>query len=695
MTRFSWLLALVLLCADITAASENGDETEIEEVVVEASRAGLTIHDMPVNASLLSGQDVHESAWKPADEILRQVPGFSLLRSADSIAAAPTTATVSLRGLGGNAASRTLVLLDGIPLHSPYSTEVFWARVPRHQVEHIEVVRGGGTTAWGNLSLGGVINIVTRYPDRDGLTLDGMIGYPGTADLAVSGNKATDRWTLSGSAAWYSTDGYYNLPESQRGPIDEKVRKDHGRISARATRPIDERTRLYVTAGAFREERHAGSALDVNETEIGSFSAGLERDTENGGTLRFSLFYDDTALEDASVRILGDNEAEILRAFEERSDRVLGTGLTWSLQDWNDHALTAGIDYRWADVRLDEYSRYVQGAPLDLLITDSRQDMGGVFIQDHWRVGEKWQLDGSLRWDYVVNSGSSELTALLTGTPNGQEVFPANDESTVNGSIGARFEPTDGVSLRAAAYRGFRAPTLRELYHAASTRGGVILVNNPELAPERLNGLEAGIDIGMDSRSTLRITLFHNTVEDLVQNITRGETGELPGLVEPCGMLAPNETCRELDNVGEMRSSGLELEAFYRPSADWDFHLSYLYSETEITKAPDNPQLVGKRVRQAPEHSLSGRVRHRGRWFDTSLLARYVGERFEDDLNRLEVDGFLLFDLRFSRQLSDSIELFLAAEYLFDEEYEVKVENNGSSESGRPRVLGLGLRYRR
>ena len=88
-------------------------------------------------------------------------------------------------------------------------------------------------------------------------------------------------------------------------------------------------------------------------------------------------------------------------------------------------------------------------------------------------------------------------------------------------------------------------------------------------------------------------------------------------------------------------------------------------------------------------------MRHRGRWFDTSLLARYVGERYEDDLNRLEVDGFLLFDLRFSRQLSDSIELFLAAENLFDEEYEVKVENNGSIEIGRPRFLGLGLRYRR
>lgn len=251
------------------------------------------------------------------------------------------------------------------------------------------------------------------------------------------------------------------------------------------------------------------------------------------------------------------------------------------------------------------------------------------------------------------------------------------------------------ISLRSAIYKGFRAPTLRELYHAASTRGGVILVNNPELEPERLVGLEMGLDWTAGTNSTMRFTLFRNTVEDLVQNITRGETGNLPGIVEPCGLIGPNETCRELDNVGEMQATGLEVEAEYRPSANWLLQFSYLYNDTEITRAPGNPQLLGKRVRQAPEHSASARLRHRGRWLDTSLLARYVGERFEDDLNQLAVDDFLLFDLRFSRQVSEATELFLAIENLFDEAYEIKVENNGSIEIGRPRFIGLGLRFRR
>lgn len=667
----------------------------VEEVVVEASRMRLTVGEMPVNTTVLSEFDVRESAWQPADQILRQVPGFSLLRSADSIAAAPTTTTASLRGLGGSAASRTLVLLDGLPIHGPFTTEIYWARVPRHRIDHVEVIRGGGANAWGNLSLGGVVNIVTGRPERSGWAFDGLAGYPATVDLAAAGHYVTEDWRLDGDIDWYDTDGYLNLPKAQQGPVDEPVRKEHGRVSARLEGAIGQRSRGWLRAAAFSQEREGGSALDIDEIDIVTVAGGIETRTRRGDRLQFQAFYEDAMLEDASVRILGDNEAEILRGFEERPTEVLGVGLVWTLPSVGAHEIVAGADYRWADVRVDEYGRYNRGAPLELLTTRSRQDMGGVFIQDHWRIGDRWQVDGSLRWDYVVNSASNQLTALLTGTPVGQETFPENDETTLNGNLGARFRAGENVSLRAAAYSGFRAPTLRELYHVASTRGGVVLVNNPLLEPERLVGFEAGVDFDLGAEADLRLTLFRNTVEDLVQNITRGSTGDAPGIVEPCGLLAPNETCRELDNVGEMRATGLEVEAGWRPGDNWQLGLSYLFNDTEITEAPDNPALEGNRVRQAPRHSFTARLRFLHEAFDASLLARYVGERYEDDLNHLEVDDFLLFDLRVALPLAPGLELFLAVENLLDEEYEVRLENSGALEIGRPRFVGLGLHFRR
>lgn len=691
----AWLLAAGNAFATEPSEDSPGqDKPEIEEVIVEATRADLTIRDIPVNTSILSRQDVIESAYKPTDEILRQIPGFSLLRAADSIAAAPTTSTVSLRGLGGNAASRTLVLLDGIPIHSPYSTEIFWARVPRHRIERIEVVRGGGANAWGNLSLGGVINIVTKKPgDRD-LDFNAMVGYPGTADLALSGNRQLGDWNLGGSASGYTTDGYMNLPPEQQGPVDEAVRKDHATVSGRASWAPNERTRINFHAGAFREKRHGGSALDINETEIWNLGFGLDHQVRGGGWWRLKLFYEDSELEDASVSIRGDNESESLRSFELRPASILGAGLVHSLPPVHGHDLSFGADYRWADVTVDEWSRYTGDTPAELLTTDSRQDMGGVFIQDNWRINPRWQANASLRYDYITNSASSLETDLEAGEIDGAETYPANAESTLNGNLGFRFQATGEISLRAAAYTGFRAPTLRELYYAASTRGGVILVNNPDLEPERLVGLEAGADFDLGRSTLLRLTVFRNTVKDLVQNITSGQTGDQPGFIEPCGLLGANQTCRELDNVGEMRATGLELESDVQLSSNWVFQLSYLFNDTEISKSPDNPQLVGNQVRQAPKHSFTARLRNSSRWFDTSLLARYVGSRYEDDLNRLKVDDFLLFDLRFSRPVSDSAELFLVIENLLDEAYEIKVENNGAIEIGRPRFVGLGLRFR-
>ena len=683
-----------VICAD-TPDDEllNGEAGVLEEIVVEATRATLSRSDIPVNASLLSQQDVRELSTRTTDEILRQVPGFSLLRSADSIATAPTTSTVSLRGLGGNAASRTLVLLDGMPIHSPYSSEVFWARVPRQRIEHVEIVRGGGANAWGNLSLGGVINIVTEKPEETSLSFSGSAGYPQTVDVSMAGNHAGDRWNLAGDFSYYDTDGYMNVPGDQQGPVDEEVRKDFGTLSGRATYRPDDRTRIYFQGSWFDEERGGGTALDVNTTEIWNIGAGFERNTSSG---RWSIqaFHDDTELEDVSVRIIGDNESEAVRSFEIRPTQVSGTGLTWSQKIGGGHELTAGADYRWSEVTVDEWSGFLAGMPSELKTTDSSQDFGGVFVQDSWKATEQWRINASLRFDYVTNNGMVTGRDLVNHETTVTEVFESHSETTWNPSLGAVFRASDRVSIRAAAYKGFRAATLRELYHSARIRSGVNLVNNPNLAPERLVGLEGGIDLEF-SRASLGLTVFTNTVEDLIQNITRGTSGDLPEYIEPCGLIGPNETCRELDNVGEMRATGLELETVYRPANHWLLQVSYLYNDTEITRAPDNPQLVGNRVRQAPEHSFTARVRNSNRWFDTSVLARYVGERYEDDLNNLKVDDFLLFDLYLSRQLSDRTVVFLSVENLLDEEYEIKVENNGSIEIGRERFVGLGVRFRR
>ena len=673
---------------------EKNLDNPIEEVVVEVSRTGMTVLDMPVNTTIIDQQNIEESVHKTTDEILRLVPGFSMLRASDSITTFLTANTVSLRGLGGSAASRTLVLLDGIPIQSPYSSEVYWARVPKHQIERIEVVRGGGANSWGNLSLGGVINIVTEKPREKGLDFSGIVSYPKTIDMSLAGSHVSNRWSFSGEVSYFDTDGYKNMPEDQLSPIDENIRLDYANAYGKATYEISDRASIYFNGGYMEENRNSGTPLSETGLEVWNLGTGLDLDTADGSHWALSLFYDDNDVESTTVRLNSDGDEESINRIRAQPTSALGTGVVWSRDLGDRHSLSAGADYRWTDLDIDDFGRFLGAVPRELKVTTASQDLGGIFIQDTWSVNDRWKLSGSLRYDYVTNSGQTATKDLPDGVIDTVEIYDDNSENTVNPNIGARFHATEGISLRAAAYKGFRAPTMRELYLTSSTRGGVIRVNNPKLKPERLVGLEVGADFAFYSNVTLRLTLFQNTVEDLIQNITRGIAGDTPEVIPPCGLIGPGDVCRELDNVGEMKSTGLEMDVQYQPNERWSFYLSYLYNDTEVTKAPDDPQIIGNRIRQAPRSSFTARIRNYGRWFETSLTGRYVGERFEDDLNTLPVDDFFVLDLRFSRQVSNTTEVFLSIDNLLDEEYEIRLDTVGDILIGRPRFVGFGLRFR-
>jgi outer membrane cobalamin receptor len=142
-----------------------------------------------------------------------------------------------------------------------------------------------------------------------------------------------------------------------------------------------------------------------------------------------------------------------------------------------------------------------------------------------------------------------------------------------------------------------------------------------------------------------------------------------------------------------VRAVGLELEGEYRPSPHWSFALSGLVEQTEVTHAPQLPDLVGRWLPQAAEEQAVLRVR----WSDPDLLdvlvqGRYVGPRFEDDVNTLELGDLVVADLTVSHRLNDSISLFGAVENLFDRAYEVSHDTTGLVQVER-RLAHLGARF--
>ena len=185
--------------------------------VVTATRTEQRLGEAPASVSVLTREDVSRTAAQSLDDLLRQVPGFSLFRRSSSLVGHPTTQGVSLRGIGPSGASRALVLLDGIPINDPFGGWVYWDRVPLQSVEQVEVVRGGGASVWGNYALSGVINIITRRPTERAAFFEGSYGTSDTGHADLLLTEALGPFRLSLEGTYFTTDGY-PVCEPRRAP---------------------------------------------------------------------------------------------------------------------------------------------------------------------------------------------------------------------------------------------------------------------------------------------------------------------------------------------------------------------------------------------------------------------------------------------------------------------------------------------
>ena len=143
-----------------------------EVTVTAATRSDANIEDLPISATVVTRQEIINSPAQSLDQLLLAIPGVNL-QEPPSFAQHPTSNAVSMRGLGGY---RTLVLLDGVPLNDAFFGYVQWNQVPLESIDHVEVVRGGASSLWGNYAMSGVINIVTKAPVKNNLSMVASYG---------------------------------------------------------------------------------------------------------------------------------------------------------------------------------------------------------------------------------------------------------------------------------------------------------------------------------------------------------------------------------------------------------------------------------------------------------------------------------------------------------------------------------------
>lgn len=671
--------------------------TTLDEITVSATRTDQTIREVPANVAVLTKEASQLSAAQNVPDLLRVLPGFSTRDFQSQIVASPSRSAAAFRGLGTTSASRALVLLDGVPINEPFAGWVHWPRVPLSVVERIEAVRGGGSGVWGSRSLGGVINLVTIDPPKSHLQLAAEGGTFGTVRGSASGSYRGKKVRFLGAGDYYDTNGFVVTRPDLIGPIDIQSFQASKALFSRVIYDPTPNLQFHLTGSYLDEHVNTGTRLKNTNVDVAEVKAGARWVTRSGGVFTLTGYRAKTNLDiySSSESVDRKTETPSLNQFDVPSLGV-GAGLQWSQTAWKRHELTLGTDWSRVDGSVNEDQSYQQGAFTRRRRVAGEQLNGGLYLQDGIDLGGGWRLLASSRFDRFHNQDATRKeTDLRTNAITMDSVFAGASESRFSYSVGVRHQVSPTVSLRASGYGAFRAATLNELYKPAREGGNVLVESSAGLRSERLTGAEAGADFNVGPNVVARLTGFLSTVNDPIIDATIGTAGATARVIAPCGNVPAGGTCRQRRNAGSLRTAGIESELEIYPHRDLSVWLSYTFNPTKISAPATEPGLDGKQSRSAPRHAAALLVAYRQPSIATiSATARYVGSRFDDDLNAVRIDEFFVLDLRVERGVSRGAAAYLKIENLFDREYEVTRTTSGFARRGLPRFGMAGMRVR-
>lgn len=676
--------------SDEEAAPDRDAGVVSEHVIVTANRTKQEKRDVPANVTVLTAEEIEATAGLRTDEVLRTVPGISLTRQQSSLATAAGTQDTNVRNLGSGS-SRTLVLLDGVPINDPYGGDVYWSRVPRASIDRVEVIRGAGSNVWGNRAMAGVISLFTKRPTGRALDVTALAGQRDTVDVNLFASEVFGPVAVSIAADGFDSDGFQVYRKDLRGAVDIPSTKQYQSYTLKLEAPLSKRADFFVRSSYLNQNQDMGTAIRAEKTDIRDFVAGADLVTDSGDQWRFHVFANGKSSKVWDAAIARDRNSEKLDEFVDQPASSVGANAVWSKNLGERHGLMAGVDWLWIDTDYSQQTEVVDGEFTRLREIPGKQQLGGVFFQDLWNLAPKWRLTAAARLDYIRNyDGATRITE--DGQIVQNDEYDVFSKTTVDPNVGVVFHATPTISWRAAAYRGFRAPVAGELYRGTSARGGAKVAPNPDLDPEHLVGVESGMSFER-KKIAGQATLFWNQIRGRVTIIDVKEQGPTGGVIEPCGFVEADGICRVRSNIGALTVKGAELDLDYDPVPFWKLSLSYLYTDAKFTDTPDEPQLEGLSPRHAPDNAYTARVAYSNRRIlSASIQGRYIGERFEDDNNQLPVDSFFLVDLTLSKRLANGVTIFANVENLFDEIYEVRVTSSGLVEIGSPRWAFGGLR---
>jgi outer membrane receptor protein involved in Fe transport len=622
-----------------------------EAVNVTSSRTDVPRVDPSVTMTVFSTSELLTSAALALDDALKAVPGFTLFRRTSSRVSNPTAQGVTLRGLGGTGASRSLVLADGVPLNDAFGGWVYWDKLPQVAIDRVEVLRGSGSDLYGADAVAGVVQILTWHPSRFAGRALVEGGNLATGRISMFGGDRRGGWIYNAGGEWFSIEGYIPVALEQdpgiapRGPIDTKLGSTHRSGVASIERHGASGWRITTRGSVFTDNRKNGTPAVTNDTAARQATVEVTAGAGNG-LLSARAFGATQGYDQTFSAVSANRTSEDLNRLQRVPTRAVGAAGTWR-RSVGRHAVLVGVEGKFIKGETQE-TQLSLGRLVANTVAGGTQRVVSTFVQDTFLAndrltlvigahGDRWHTE-SKNTDYRKTLGSFNPRASLA------------------------YRLAGAISLRGSLYRGFRPPTLNELYRGF--RAGNTQTNpNEALAPERLTGVDAGLLVTR-GRVSARVTAYWNVLDDVITNITLSSTPQLITKLRA--------------NADKMRTSGIEIEADVRLSQYWVAGFS---SGIGDARFKGDTSLRDNRVPQVPVHNLALTTRYNRDAWTASAHLRVTGAQFEDDLNVFRLRPATVLDGFISRRVGRIASAFVALENVFDNEYDV----------GRTPILTTGM----
>ena len=654
------------------------DGAPVEQIIIVTGR-GIEADDGLAATRSIDRADIERSASGRLEDVLRDVAGLASFRRSDSRSAHPTSQGLTLRGLGGNAASRVTLTLDGVPQADPFGGWIAFSALDPHAIDRIRVVRGGGVE-----SVAGTIVIDSRAPD-DTIDFTLLGGSRQSIDArALTGLRWSDGFaSLSGNFA--RGDGFVPVVAADRGTADERAPYVQGAVRARLVQDIGGAIEAQANVSIYRDARDRGTDFTGNRQRGTDASLRL---VGKGATRWSALAYVQNRRFDSQfAAVNADRSAASLTLDQRIPARGYGARVE-ILPRFGSIDMKLGAEWRRVSGETDENFRFVAGAPTRQREAGGRNSTAGLFAGAAWSGGG-WTFATEARADHWTMAGGRLLERALTGAVLTDSRFDDRSDWEGSGRVAAGRRLGETLALRAAAYRGWRLPTLNELYRPFRA-GADGTAANAALDPERSSGVEGGIDWTPAKGAKLSATLFANRLRGAIANVSLGSG---PGVFPGVGFVAAGGTFRQRQNVDAIVSRGIEVDGTWS-RGPWRAALSYALTDARIDASGSAAALDGKRPAQIARHSGSASLGWHSGKFALDTTARLTGRQFEDDNNRRALPAALTFDGTARFALTGHLSVEARAENLFDRKIIATLAADGVRERALPRTLWLGLSLR-